>query len=47
MLEQYLSPDEFTTEQIETILKALFRRSDNLEMIQSVKRQAESRSDTY
>ena len=27
MLEQYLSPDEFTTEQIETILKALFRRS--------------------
>lgn len=47
MLEQYLSPDEFTTEQIETILKALFRRSDNLEMIQSVKRQVESRSDTY
>ena len=46
MLEQYLSPDEFTTEQIERILKALFRRSDNLEMIQSVKRQAESQSET-
>ena len=46
MLEQYLSPEEFTTEQIETILKALFRRSDNLEMIQSVKRQAESQSET-
>ena len=35
------------TEQIELILKALFRRSDNLEMIQSVKRQAESQSETY
>lgn len=46
MLEQYLSPEEFTTEQIERILKALFRRSDNLEMIQSVKRQAESQSET-
>ena len=42
MLEQYLSPDEFTDEQYDRILKALFRRSDNLEMIQSVKRQAES-----
>ncbi len=47
MLEQYLSPDEFTTEQIELILKALFRRSDNLEMIQSVKRQTEDKSETY
>ena len=46
MLEQYLSPEEFTTEQIERILKALFRRSDNLEMIQSVKRQAENQSET-
>lgn len=45
MLEQYLSPDEFTDEQYDRILKALFRRSDNLEMIQSVKRQAESQSE--
>ena len=33
MLEQYLSPEEFTDEQYDRILKALFRRSDNLEMI--------------
>ena len=45
MLEQYISPDEFTDEQYDRILKALFRRSDNLEMIQSVKRQAESQSE--
>ena len=45
MLEQYLSPEEFTDEQYDRILRALFRRSDNLEMIQSVKRQAESQSE--
>lgn len=45
MLEQYLSPDEFTDEQYDRILKVLFRRSDNLEMIQSEKRQAESQSE--
>ena len=45
MLEQYLSPEEFTDEQYDRILKALFRRSDNLEMIQSVKRQAESQGE--
>ena len=46
MLEQYLSPDEFTDEQIDRILKAIFRRSDTVEMLNSVKRQAESQSDT-
>ena len=45
MLEQYLSPEEFTDEQYDRILRALFRRSDNLEMIQSVKRQAESQGE--
>ena len=47
MLEQYLSPDEFTTEQIEMILKAIFRRSDTIEMLQSVKRQAESQNEAH
>ena len=47
MLEQYLSPDEFSDEQIDRILKAIFRRSDTIEMLNSVKRQAESQSDTY
>lgn len=44
MLEQYLSPDEFTDEQIESILKSVFRRTDIIEMLESVKRQAESMS---
>lgn len=47
MLEQYVSPDEFTDEQIERILKAIFRRSETIEMLQSVKRQAEGQSETY
>ena len=47
MLEQYISPDEFTDEQIDRILKAIFRRSDTIEMLQSVKRQAEGQSETY
>ena len=47
MMEQYLSPEEFTDEQIERILRAIFRRSDTIEMLESVKRQAESQSDTY
>lgn len=47
MLEQYISPDEFTDEQIDRILKAIFRRSETIEMLQSVKRQAESQSETY
>ena len=46
MLEQYLSPDEFTDEQIDRILRAIFRRYDTIEMLNSVKRQAESQSDT-
>ena len=45
MLEQYLAPDEFTDEQIDRILKAIFRRSDIIEMLSSVKRQAEYRSE--
>lgn len=40
MLEQYLSPDEFTDEQIESILKSVFRRTDIIEMLERVKRQA-------
>ena len=44
MLEQYLSPDEFTDEQIESILKSVFRRTDIIEMLESVKRQAETMS---
>ena len=44
MLEQYLSPDEFTDEQIESILKSVFRRTDFIEMLESVKRQAETMS---
>ena len=47
MLEQYISPDEFTDEQIDRILKAIFRRSETIEMLQSVKRQAEGQSETY
>ncbi len=46
MLEQYLAPEEFTDEQIDRILRAVFRRPDTFEMLQSVKRQAESRSET-
>ena len=46
MLEQYISPDEFTTEQIEMILKAIFRRSETIDILQSVKRQAEGQSET-
>ena len=46
MLEQYLSPDEFTDEKIDRILRAIFRRSDTIEMLSSVKRQTESQSDT-
>ena len=46
MLEQYMSPDEFSDEQIDRILKAIFMRSDTIEMLNSVKRQAESQSDT-
>ena len=44
MLEQYLSPDEFTDEQIESILKSVFRRTDIIEMLESVKRQATDQS---
>lgn len=44
MLEQYLSPDEFTDEQIESILKSVFRRTDIIEMLESVKRQAADQS---
>lgn len=47
MLEQYISPDDFTDEQIDRILKAVFRRSETIEMLQSVKRQAEGQSETY
>lgn len=47
MLEQYISPDEFTDEQIDRILKAIFRRSDTIEMLQNVKRQSEGQSETY
>lgn len=46
MLEQYLSPEEFTDEQIDRILRAIFRRSDTIEMLNNVKRKAESQSDT-
>ena len=44
ILEQYLSPDEFTDEQIESILKSVFRRTDIIEMLESVKRQAADQS---
>lgn len=44
MLEQYLSPEEFTDEQIDGILKSVFRRLDIIEMLESVKRQAETMS---
>ena len=47
MLEQYISPDEFTDEQIDRILKAVFRRSETIEMLKSVKRQTEGQSETY
>lgn len=47
ILEQYISTDEFTDEQSDRILKAIFRRSETIEMLQSVKRQAESQSETY
>ena len=46
MLEQYISPDEFTDEQIDRILKAIFRRSATIEMQHSVKPQADRQSDT-
>ena len=46
MLEQYISPDEFTDEQIDRILKAIFRRSETIEMLESVKRQVEGQSET-
>ena len=44
MLEQYLSPDEFTDDQIESILKSVFRRTDIIEMLESIKRQAADQS---
>ena len=44
ILEQYLSPDEFTDDQIESILKSVFRRTDIIEMLESVKRQATDQS---
>jgi hypothetical protein len=47
MLVQYISPDEFTGEQIDRILKAIFIRSETIEMLQNVKRQAEGQSETY
>lgn len=34
MLEQYINPDEFTDEQIESILKSVFRRSDTIELLE-------------
>ena len=37
MLEQYLNPDEYTDEQIDRILRAVFRRSDTIEMLNNVK----------
>ncbi len=41
MLEQHLNPEEFTDDQIDIILKALFRRLDTAEMLKRVK-QSES-----
>ena len=41
MLEQYLSPDEYSDDQIDRILKVIFRMSDVVEMLKSMKRQAE------
>ena len=37
MLEQYLNPEEYTDEQIERILKDIFRRPDIASMIQGEK----------
>ena len=45
MLEQYLPPDEFPDEQIDRILRAIFRRSDTIEMLKSVKQQIENQSE--
>lgn len=45
ILEQYLSPEEFTDEQIDRILRAVFRQSETIEMLENVKRQNESQSE--
>ena len=45
MLEQYISPDEFTDEQIDRILRAVFRRSETIEMLENVKQQNETQGE--
>ena len=47
MLEQYLSPDEFTDEQISAILRSLFTDQGVISFLNDVKRQSEGPSETY
>ncbi len=46
MLEQYLNPEEFTDEQIDRIMKLIFRRSDIIELLNSVKGEGENQGET-
>lgn len=47
MLERYLSPDEFTDEQISSILQSLFTDQGIINFLNDVKRQAERPSETH
>lgn len=42
MLEQYLAPEKYTDEQIETILKTIFGWNGTAEMLRRVQREAEA-----
>ena len=45
MLEQYLSPVVYSDEQIGKILQAVFNRSETVEMLNSIRRTNEERSE--
>ena len=47
MLEQYLSPVEFTDEQISSILQSLFTDQGIISFLNDVKRQSEGPSKTH